>query len=387
MSTSDYYKELGISRDSTQDEIKVAYYKKAKECHPDKNQGNAEAAEKFKRISQAYEVLGDEGKRRQYDQYGAHDPRSAGLGGSSGTGGFSSMEDALRTFMHAFSGGGSGGGDSVFDSFFGGGASEESGALQGASKKVNITLSFEEAVKGVEKEASITNYVCCNTCNGLGASSTNGIKKCPVCQGHGQIHQARGFFSMTSVCHQCHGQGETITDPCKTCHGEGRVKKKQIVPIKIPAGIDTGMRLRMSGYGDTGKRNGPAGDLYIFITVKPHDVFQRDGDNVIIEFPISFAEASLGCKKEIPTPTGENARISIPEGTQSGKMLRIKGEGFPNVRGKSRGDLLVKLLIETPIRLTNDQKDLLKKFQELETERNNPLQGNFSEKVKVFFSE
>ncbi len=388
MSTSDYYKVLGVSSNATQGEIKKAYYAKAKESHPDKNEGDPKAAEEFKKISQAYEVLGDEEKRRHYDQYGTQDPRSAGFGGSSGAGGFSSMEEALRTFMHAFGGGGGGGAsDSVFDSFFGGGASEEAGAHQGASKKINVTLSFEEAVKGVSKEASITNYVCCNTCNGLGTASANSIKTCSLCRGAGQIHQARGFFSMTSVCHQCHGQGKTITDPCKTCHGEGRVKKKQIIPLKIPAGVDTGMRLRMSGYGDAGERNGPAGDLYIFITVKPHNVFQRDGDNIIIEFPISFAEAALGCKKEIPTPTGENARISIPDGTQSGKMLRVKGEGFPNVRGKGKGDLLVRLLIETPIRLTSDQKNLLKKFQELETERNNPLQENFSEKVKVFFSE
>lgn len=383
MSSSDYYKELGISRDATQDEIKKAYYAKAKECHPDKNKGNPEAAEKFKKISQAYEVLGDEEKKRLYDQYGTHDPRSAGLGGSPGAGGFSSMEEALRTFMHAFGGSGGNANDSVFDSFFGG---DETGAHQGASKKINITLSFEEAVTGISKEASITNYVCCDSCNGLGTPSANGIKTCSLCRGTGQIHQARGFFSMTTVCHQCQGQRQTITDPCKTCRGEGRVKKKQTITLKIPAGVDTGMRLRMSGYGDVGPRNGPAGDLYIFITVKPHNVFQRDGDNIIIEFPISFAEAALGCKKEIPTPIGENARISIPEGTQSGKMLRVKAAGFLNVRGKGKGDLLVRLLIETPIRLTSEQKNLLKKFQELETERNNPLQDNFSEKVKVFFS-
>ncbi|MDR2539655.1 MAG: molecular chaperone DnaJ [Chlamydiales bacterium] len=379
MSSSDYYKELGISRDATQEEIKAAYRKNAFQYHPDKNQGNPEATEKFKRISQAYEILGDSEKRRHYDQYGTHDPRAAGFGSS--TSDFSSMEEALRTFMHAFGGNG----DSVFDSFFGGG-SEEAGAQQGASKKISITLSFEEAVKGVGKEASITNYVCCNPCNGLGAASANGIKKCPACRGSGQIHQTRGFFSMSSVCHQCYGQGKTITDPCKTCHGEGRVKKKRIVPIKIPAGVDTGMRLRIEGCGDAGRRGGPSGDLYVFITVKPHDVFQRDGDDIIIEFPISFVEASLGCEKEIPTPTGENTRISIPSGIQSGKILRVKGEGFRNVRGKSKGDLLVKLLIETPIRLTNEQKALLEKFQELETDRNNPLQENFSEKLKVFFS-
>lgn len=387
MSSTDYYKELDISRDATQEEIKAAYRRNALKYHPDKNQGNPEATEKFKKISQAYEILGDAEKRRYYDQYGTHDPRATGFGssgGGGGNGGFSSMEEALRTFMHAFGGGGN---DSVFDSFFGGSGAEEAGGQQGASKKINITLSFEEAVKGIEKEVSLTNYICCDTCRGSGAASTKGIKKCATCHGSGQIHQTSGFFSMSSVCPQCYGQGKIITDPCKICHGEGRVKKKQVISIKIPAGVDTGMRLRMSGYGDVGERGGPAGDLYIFISVKPHNIFQRDGDNVIIEFPISFVEASLGCKKEIPTPTGENIRISIPDGTQSGKILRVKGGGFPNVRGKSKGDLLVKLLIETPIRLTAAQKDLLKKFQELETECNNPIQANFSEKIKVFFSE
>lgn len=385
MSTSDYYKELGISRDATQDEIKKAYRAKALEFHPDKNQSPG-ATEKFKKIAEAYEVLGNTEKRRMYDQYGTSDPRSAGFGGAAGAGagGFSSMEEALRTFMNAFGGGG-GGGDSIFEFFGNGGEPEPADIRQGVNKKASITLSFEEAVKGTEKKV-VTNYVCCDACNGLGATSADGIKKCSECRGSGQIHQRSGFFSMTSVCHKCSGQGKIITNPCKTCHGEGRIKKKQTVPIKIPAGVDTGMRLRMSGYGDVGERGGPPGDLYIFITVKPHEVFQRDGDDVIIDFPISATDASLGCKKDIPLPAGGTARISISKGTQNGKVLQIKGEGFPNVRGKGRGDLLVKLLVEVPVSLTNEQENLLRKFQELETERNNPLQSNFSKKRKVFFS-
>lgn len=381
MSTPNYYEDLEIPRNATQKEIKEAYLKQALKYHPDKNK-DPEATEKFKKISTAYETLKDTNKRQMYDQYGTSDPRTAGFG-SSGNGGFSSMEDALRTFMSAFSGGNRG---SIFDSFFAG-ESDGPGAHQGASKKIRISLSFEEAVKGTEKQASITNYIRCNVCNGLGAASANEVKTCPTCRGSGQIHQTTGFFSMTSACNKCYGQGEIITNPCKTCHGEGRVKKKQVIPIKIPAGVNTGMSLCMSGYGDAGERGGPPGDLYVSITVDSHNIFQREEDNVIVELPINFIEASLGCKKDLPTPSGETIRVSIPEGTQNGKVLKVEGKGVRNVQGRGHGDLLVKLRIETPVRLTTDQKDLLKKFQELQTERNYPIQSNFSEKVKVFFSE
>jgi molecular chaperone DnaJ len=300
------------------------------------------------------------------------------------------MEEALRTFMNAFGGGGGGGGgrgDSIFDSFFGSDPeSAEEGGRQGASKKMNLSILFEEAINGVEKEVILNNYATCSTCDGSGAASASSIKKCSRCRGSGQVHQSRGFFSMTSVCPQCYGKGKTITDPCTGCRGEGRVKKKQPLTIKVPPGVDTGMQLRMSGHGDVGEGGGPTGDLYIFISVEPHSVFQREGDDVFVELPLSFSESALGCKKELPTPHGGSCRISIPEGTQSGKILRVKGEGAPNVHGRGKGDMLVKTIVETPVHLNDKQKDLLRQFGELEKEQNSPRKRSFFDKIKVFFS-
>lgn len=380
---TDYYEVLGIPKGASQDEIKKAYRKNALKYHPDKNPGDSKAEKKFKEISAAYEVLSDDRKRQMYDQYGADAVNAtAGMGG--GGQGFSSMDEALRTFMGAFGGGG-GGGESIFD-FFGGFENPEAGgARQGASKKMNLTVSFEEAVKGVEKEVALSNYFTCEKCSGSGAASSTAIKKCTRCHGTGVLHQTRGFFSMSTTCSQCQGNGKMITDPCSNCHGAGRVKKKQQITIKVPAGVDSGMRLRMGGYGDAGESGGVSGDLYVYINVEPHPFFQRDGDDVFIELPLSFSEAALGCKKEIPTPLGTTARLTVPEGIQSEKTLRVKGEGFPNVHGQGRGDLLIKVVIETPVRLTEKQKDLLRSFAELETEHNSPHKRSFVDKIKSFF--
>jgi molecular chaperone DnaJ len=386
---SDFYETLGLARGATQEEIKKAYRKSALKYHPDRNAGDPQAEKKFKEISEAYEVLSDEKKRQLYDQYGEDALRGApGMGGGGGPqGGFSSMEEALRTFMNAFGGGGGGGGGggSIFESFFGF-EGESAEGQQGASKKMNLTLSFEEAMKGVEKEVSLNNYAACTTCDGSGAASKNSIKNCSRCHGSGQVHQTRGFFSMASVCPQCHGKGKMITDPCKDCQGDGRIKQKQRVTIKVPPGVDTGMRLRMGGYGDAGEGGGPAGDLYVFISVEPHSVFQRDGDDIIVELPVTFAEAALGAKKELPTPRGGSCRIVIPEGTQSGKVLRVKNEGAPNVHGRGQGDMLIKIVVETPVALSDKQKELLKAFAELEGDRNSPRKRSFLDKLKVFFS-
>jgi molecular chaperone DnaJ len=306
------------------------------------------------------------------------------MGGAS-AGGFSSMEEALRTFMGAFGDGG--GGNSIFESFFGGGGGYESETnRKGASKKVSLTVTFEEALRGVEKELAISTYVSCAPCGGSGAKSKNAIKSCSSCQGKGQVFQNRGFFSMTSVCPHCHGSGQMITDPCKSCSGAGRIKDKQRVKIRIPAGVDSGMSLKMSGYGDAGEGGGPNGDLFVSITVRPHDTFHREGNDILLELPTSFVEATLGCKKELPTLLGETVRLTIPEGTQTGKVLRISGKGFPNVHGKGHGDLLVKILVETPVRLSDRQKEILRSFEELETQNNHPRKKSFSDKVKEFFS-
>jgi len=379
---SDYYNVLGISKEASQDEIKKAYRKQALKYHPDKNPGDKEAEENFKKISEAYEVLSDDQKRSIYDQYGA-DALKSGMGAGGGTGGFSSMEEALRTFMGAF-GGGRGGGDSIFDSFFGF-DSNMSGIRQGASKKMNLTISFEEAIRGTTKEASISRYIPCSSCNGSGATNPNAIKTCSQCGGAGQVNQSRGFFSMTTICPGCQGQGKMITDPCFQCRGSGRQKQKQDIQIKVPPGVDNGMRLRMAGYGDAGEGGGPPGDLYVYINVRPHEIFQREGDDIIIELPISFTEAALGLKKEIPTPMGKNARINIPEGTQSDKVFRMRGEGAPNPHGNGRGDLLVQVVVETPISLSDKQKNLLKEFAKLEGSHNSPRKRTFFDKLKGIF--
>lgn len=378
---ADYYGILGISKNATSDEIKKAYRKNALKYHPDRNQGDAAAEKKFKEISEAYEVLSDDKKRQMYDQYGP-EALKAGMGSPGGPQGFSSMDEALRTFMGAF-GGGNGG--SIFESIFGF-ETEESGVRQGASKKMNLTISFEESVKGTEKEAFVTNYISCSDCKGSGAASAAAVKKCSRCQGSGTVHQSRGFFSMSSACSSCRGQGKTITDPCKKCHGEGRVKSKEQIKIKIPAGIDNGMRLKMTGYGDAGESGGPTGDLYVYINVEPHPVFKRDNDDVIIELPLSFTEAALGCHKEIPSPYGGSIKIDIPEGTQPDKILRMNGKGIKNVHGRGVGDLVVGFIIETPVRLSEKQKKLLKQFADLETPHNSPRKQNFIDKIKSFFS-
>ena len=369
----DFYSTLGIAREASPDEVKKAYRKKALECHPDRNPDDPKAAEEFKKVSEAYEVLSDENRRRLYDQYGEEGIRGAGMGGPGGGGfqggGFSSMEEALRTF-------------------FGGGAeSSDEGGRRGTSKKISVKISFEEAAKGTEKEIAISNYATCEACHGLGAKSKSGIRTCSTCQGKGQLYQNRGFFSMSSVCPHCGGAGQVITDPCRSCGGAGRTKEKQRIKIKIPAGVDNGMRLKMNGYGDAGEAGGPPGDLFVHIEVEPHEAFQREGDDVYLDLPISFPEAALGCKREVPTPFGESCRIQIPEGTQNGKLLRVSGKGFPNVHGQGHGDLLLRISVETPVKLSEKQRVLLRSFEELETPQNHPRKKSFLEKIKAFFSE
>ena len=380
---ADYYDTLELSRSATADEIKKAYRKKALQFHPDKNPGNAEAEKKFKEVSEAYEVLSDDKKRQMYDRYGKEGVHGAAAGGGMPE----SMDEALRTFMGAF---GMGGGESIFE-FFGGGGSDfggreqRQGARQGASKRVNISISFEEAAKGIDKELAVTNYVACTTCNGRGAASSQGIKTCKQCAGRGQVFEQRGFFNMTMACPTCHGEGKVITDPCKNCRGQGSVKEKQHIKIHIPAGVDSGMRLKMSGHGDAGQSGGPPGDLYVFITVEAHDLFERQGNDILLDLPVSFTEAALGCKKEVPSLFHQSCRITIPEGTQNGKVFRVKGEGFPNVHGHGKGDLMVRVYVETPTDLNEKQKQLLKEFGEMELPANQPKRKGFLDKIKDFF--
>jgi molecular chaperone DnaJ len=379
---TDFYQVLGVSKSASADEIKKAYRKGAIKYHPDKNPDDKEAEKKFKEISEAYEVLSDERKRQMYDQYGADAVRGGGMGGMGG-GGFANMDEALRTFMGAFGGGG----DSIFESIFGfEGGQEAGGPRPGASKKMNITITFEESMKGVEKEVILNNLATCQSCHGSGAAKPSSVKTCTTCKGRGQIHQSRGFFTMSSPCHTCHGKGQMVTDPCKSCNGEGRVKQKQNIKVKIPAGMDNGMRLRMAGYGDAGEDGGQKGDLYVFVQVQAHPFFVRQDDNILVDFPITFTEAALGCKKDLPTPTGSSCKVTIPEGTQSGKVIKVRSEGAPNVHGHGKGDLLVKVIVETPVGLNEKQKELLKEFAETEGAHNSPQKRTFLDKLKGFFS-
>jgi len=378
---ADYYDILGVSRSATPEEIKKAYRKRALQYHPDRNPGDPDAERKFKEISDAYGVLGDEQKRATYDRYGEEGLQGRGGFPGGGAGGYSSMEEALRTFMGAF------GGESTFEDmfgFFGGDGADAGRRQQGASKRLTVAISFAEAVVGIEKEVTLNNYVLCDACNGRRTTSSQGVKRCSRCGGAGQVFEQRGFFSMSMTCSQCHGEGQTIVDPCPKCQGEGRVKSKRKVHFRIPAGIDTGMRLKLSGYGDVGYGGAPAGDLFVYVKVQGHELFERQGNDIIIDLPISPAEAALGCKKEIPSFDQASCKISISPGTQSGQVLRVRGQGFPSLQGGGRGDILVHVSIETPVSLDGEQRKLFEQLQALESSGNLPRRREFEEKVHSF---
>jgi molecular chaperone DnaJ len=379
----DYYEALGIERGASAEDIKKAYRKMAVKYHPDKNPGDKEAEEKFKEIGEAYEALSDPQKRAAYDQYGhAAFDRSRGFGGArGGSGGF---HDPFEIFREVFSGGASG---SLFDEIFGGAGrgGDPTGPHRGSDLRYDMEITFEEAVRGTEKEISLTKLETCDVCHGAGAEQGSARKLCPTCHGRGQVVTARGIFSIAQTCPRCKGVGQIIDKPCRACSGEGRREKSSKIKLRIPPGVDTGARLRSSGNGEGGMRGGPPGDLYVVLHVKEHEIFQREGDDLICEVPIQFVDAALGAEIEVPTLT-EPATIRIPPGTQNGAVFRLKGRGVKNVQGYGQGDLHVRVTVEVPTKLNAAQKEKLKEFGDLCDASVSPMSESFFEKAKKLFS-
>jgi molecular chaperone DnaJ len=375
MAKRDYYEILGVERSADAEEIKKAYRKQAVKYHPDKNPGDHAAEEKFKELGEAYEALSDPQKRAAYDQYGhaAFDPRQrAGRGGG--------FHDPFDIFREVFSGGG---GSSIFDTLFGGGG-ERSGPQRGNDLRYDLQITLEEAAAGCEKEISVSKLDRCDTCGGSGAEKGSGIKTCATCGGRGQVMMSRGIFSIAQTCPHCKGQGRILEKPCKSCQGDGRREKGSKIKLKIPPGVDTENRLRSSGNGEAGFRGGPTGDLYVILHVLAHEIFQREGDDLHCEVPVSFIQAALGSEIEVPTLEGKSV-VKIPAGTQSGAVFRVKGRGVKNLQGYGHGDLHARIQVEVPTRLTHEQKAKLQEFAALCDGKEAPMAQSFFEKAKKFF--
>ncbi|MCD5323627.1 MULTISPECIES: molecular chaperone DnaJ [Pontibacillus] len=350
MSKRDYYEVLGVSKDASKDEIKKAYRKLAKKYHPDVSQED-NAEDKFKEAQEAWDVLGDEQKRQQYDQFGHAGPNQGGFGGFGGAEDFGGFGD-------------------IFDMFFGGGGRrrDPNAPRRGADLQYTMTLNFEEAIFGKETDVQIPKEEECETCDGSGAKPGTKPETCPHCQGAGQLNQEQntpfGRVVNRRVCHHCEGTGQIIKDKCNTCGGDGRVTKRKTIHISIPAGIDEGQRIRVSGQGEPGENGGPTGDLYVVVQIRPHEFYKREGDHIFCEMPLTFTQAALGDEIEVPTVHG-NVNLKIPAGTQNGKTFRLKEKGAPNVRGYGHGDQHVKIRVVTPTKMTDRQKELLREFHDI----------------------
>ena len=371
---ADYYETLGVSRSASADEIKKAYRKLAIKYHPDKNPGNKEAEEKFKEVSAAYETLSNPDKRSQYDQVG-HDAYTRS-GGGANAGGFNAQD----IFSQFFGGGGFGG----FEDLFGGGRRRDPNAPQRSEDlRYALEIDFEDAMYGVDKKINVSRYENCESCSGSGCASGSGRKRCTRCGGSGTLNISQGFFSVRQPCPNCGGSGEIIEKPCSACHGQGRVKKSAPLQIHIPAGVDNDSQLRVPGKGNSGLRGGGAGDLYVIIRVRPSNVFERSGTDLLCEIPVSFAVAAAGGEVAVPTIAGKTM-IRVPAGTQSDTVLRLKGKGAPSLRGGGRGDLHIRIIVETPANLSKEQLELLEKFNASLSEKNQRKQREFAERAKNF---
>lgn len=379
MAKRDYYEVLGVDKGASADEIKKVYRKLALKFHPDKNPGDKAAEEKFKELSEAYEVLSDPQKRAAFDEYGhaAFDPRARASGRGAPGGGF---HDPFEIFREVF--GNSGG---IFSELFGEGrAADPTAPARGADLRFDLQITLEEAVLGSEKELTLTRPETCDQCHGRGAEPGSALKPCATCGGRGQIETARGIFRIAQTCPRCEGAGRVIEKPCRGCRGSGRKEKSSKVKIRIPAGVDTGTRLRSVGNGEGGLRGGPAGDLYVILHVREHEIFRREEDDLLCDVPISFVQAALGAEIEVPTLSGR-ASIRIPAGTQPGTIFRLKGKGVKNLQGLGYGDLLVRVALEVPTHLSSAQRGKLEEFAALCDNNSHPQAKSFFERAKEFF--
>ncbi len=385
MADKDFYDVLGVARDASADELKKAYRKLAMKYHPDQNKDNPKAEEKFKEINEAYDILKDEQKRAAYDRYG-NAAFDGSMGGGPGGGGF---------------GGGGFGGAGAFSDIFedmfgdfmgGGGRGRSGGPMRGADLQYTMEMSLEDAYKGKEAKIKIPVNDSCDECNGSGAASGSGAQNCSTCNGAGRVRQQQGFFTIERTCPSCNGEGAVIKDPCKKCHGAGRVKKSKTLKVKIPAGVETGRRIRLSGEGEAGVRGGPRGDLYVMINVKPHKLFQRDAANLYCRVPITVTRAALGGEIEVPTIEGTRASVKVPAGTQTGQQFRLRGKGMTMLRSDSRGDMYIEIYVETPVNLNKKQQDLLKELDVSmgdgkSDNKHSPESSGFFKKIREFWDD
>ncbi|MDW3118076.1 molecular chaperone DnaJ [Roseovarius pacificus] len=382
MAKRDYYEVLGISKGASADEIKKAYRKKAKELHPDRNKDNPESEAQFKEAGEAYDVLKDPEKKAAYDRFG-HAAFEGGMGGGGprpggGFGGGAGQGDFASAFSDVF--------DDLFGDFMGGGRAGggRQRAARGSDLRYNLRVTLEEAFNGSQKTINVPTSVQCDACNGSGAEGGAEPTTCPTCSGMGKVRAQQGFFTVERTCPTCSGLGQIIKNPCNTCHGQGRVEKERALNVNIPAGVETGTRIRLAGEGEAGMRGGPAGDLYIFIEVAKHDIFEREDTNLFCRVPVSMTTAALGGDIEVPTIDGGRSRVKIPAGSQSGRQMRLRNKGMPALRGGSSGDMFIELAVETPVNLTTRQKELLREFDSL-SEDNNPESKSFFSSVKSFW--
>ena len=371
MSKRDYYDVLGVPKGSEQEALKKAYRSKAKELHPDRNSDNPNAEAQFKEVNEAYEVLKDGDKKAAYDRYG-----HAAFEGGGGGQGFGGGGDFSSAFSDVF--------DDLFGDFMGGGRGGRQQQSRGSDLRYNLSISLAEAFAGLQKTINVPSAVSCGSCNGSGAAGGSSPTTCPTCSGLGKVRATQGFFTVERGCPTCSGVGQIIKNPCSSCGGQGTQKKDRSLNVNVPPGVETGTRIRLAGEGETGPRGGVSGDLYIFIEVSKHKIFERDGLNLFCRVPVSMAKASLGGEVEVPTIDGGRSRVRIPAGSQSGRQMRLKGKGMPAIKTSQKGDMFIEMAVETPVNLTVRQKELLEEFEQL-SEDNNPETNSFFSSVKTFW--